>query len=143
MTKSPIMGWLDDLKQSLFKTGANEPAAPCEASPCEQSLHSELNQAAANGTAPVRYHMLFSGDVQGVGFRWTNQSIARKHNLSGWARNLPDGTVAVEIQGPPSAIARHLELIHASYARTRNRIWLEEFIQLDANTSESDFDVHM
>ena len=44
-----------------------------------------------------RYH--FSGLVQGVGFRWEAKILAVQLGLTGWARNEPDGTVTVEIQG--------------------------------------------
>ncbi|MFR3450615.1 MAG: acylphosphatase [Collinsella sp.] len=54
---------------------------------------------------------------QGVGFRWTNQELARDRNLTGWVRNLPDGTVRIEIQGTARALAAHLERIHAYYRR--------------------------
>lgn len=40
-----------------------------------------------------RIHCIFKGRVQGVGFRYTAQSLALKHNIKGWVRNNPDGTV--------------------------------------------------
>lgn len=47
-----------------------------------------------------RYHCLFKGRVQGVGFRYTVQDYSEKYKLSGWVRNLPDGcSVEAEIQG--------------------------------------------
>ncbi len=44
--------------------------------------------------------MLVKGMVQGVGFRWTCKRIADHLGLSGWARNNPDGTVSVVVEGP-------------------------------------------
>ena len=41
----------------------------------------------------IRKHFIFYGEVQGVGFRWNAMYIARKYSVSGWARNLYDGTV--------------------------------------------------
>ena len=41
------------------------------------------------------------GRVQGVGFRAFIRRQARDLGLSGWARNEPDGTVAIEVSGPP------------------------------------------
>ena len=43
--------------------------------------------------------VLFSGRVQGVGFRWTVQEICSRRSLGGWVRNLPDGRVEAEIFG--------------------------------------------
>ena len=40
-------------------------------------------------------HCFVSGKVQGVWFRANTQKQAIKLNLTGWARNLPDGRVEV------------------------------------------------
>ena len=49
---------------------------------------------------PVRVRALVSGLVQGVGYRWFVRGLADAAGLSGWARNLPDGRVEVELEGP-------------------------------------------
>lgn len=41
----------------------------------------------------------FSGRVQGVGFRYTAQNVAMCHNVLGYVRNLPDGTVELVMEG--------------------------------------------
>ena len=56
----------------------------------------------------IRWRILFEGDVQFVGFRYTARLIARKLALSGWVRNLPDGRVELEVQGPVSDLRRFL-----------------------------------
>jgi acylphosphatase len=43
---------------------------------------------------------LVSGQVQGVGFRHHTKLAARRLDLVGWVRNLPDGRVACQAQGP-------------------------------------------
>jgi acylphosphatase len=43
--------------------------------------------------------MLFSGRVQGVGFRYTVRSIAKHHPVTGYVRNLSDGSVELVAQG--------------------------------------------
>ena len=48
--------------------------------------------------------MIFSGRVQGVGFRYTAQAIARRHPVGGYVRNLPDGTVELVAQGAPAVL---------------------------------------
>ena len=58
--------------------------------------------------ATVRWHILFEGDVQFVGFRYTARLLAKKLGLSGWVRNLPDGRVEVEAQGPVTDLRRFL-----------------------------------
>ncbi len=49
---------------------------------------------------------LMSGRVQGVGFRFFARDAARQENLSGFARNLPDGRVEIVVEGDREAIVR-------------------------------------
>ena len=49
-------------------------------------------------------HVIFVGRVQGVGFRYTAHRIAHRHQLAGFVRNLPDGTVEMFAQGPAQGI---------------------------------------
>ena len=51
-----------------------------------------------------RYKIIFSGSVQGVGFRYEMWLIAEKLGLSGFVENLPNGNVQVEIQGMKNKI---------------------------------------
>ena len=48
--------------------------------------------------------MIFKGDVQGVGFRYTVSELARKYDLTGSVENLSDGTVEVYFQGDEEAV---------------------------------------
>jgi acylphosphatase len=52
----------------------------------------------------IRVHALVSGHVQGVGYRWFVRGLAAAAGLSGSAANLPDGRVAVELEGPADAV---------------------------------------
>ena len=51
-----------------------------------------------------RIHLLFSGHVQGVGFRYSTRQVAERLDLSGWVRNLSDGRVEAVIEGPLTAL---------------------------------------
>jgi acylphosphatase len=44
-------------------------------------------------------HIIFKGHVQGVGFRYAAQRIASQFPVTGYVRNLPDGTVEAVMQG--------------------------------------------
>ena len=57
------------------------------------------------GMATTRVNVTVSGLVQGVFFRASTQEEARRRGLTGWVRNLPDGRVEVEAQGPEDRIA--------------------------------------
>ena len=57
----------------------------------------------------VRKHLYFSGQVQGVGFRYRSAWIAQSLGLTGWVSNLWDGRVEMEVQGDAASIGRLLE----------------------------------
>ena len=44
-------------------------------------------------------HIIFRSRVQGVGFRFTSFHAASRHKLTGFVRNLQDGTVEMFAQG--------------------------------------------
>ena len=52
----------------------------------------------------IRKHFIFHGSVQGVGFRYRMYYAARSNGVSGWVKNLYDGTVEAELEGTESAI---------------------------------------
>ena len=47
----------------------------------------------------TRRHLIFSGIVQGVGFRWRARQAANAVGCTGWVRNDYRGTVTMELQG--------------------------------------------
>ena len=53
----------------------------------------------------IRRHIIFYGYVQGVGFRWKASHTARRLGISGWVRNLSDGSVEMEAEGTERDIA--------------------------------------
>lgn len=55
-----------------------------------------------------RWHIMFSGKVQHVGFRYTALYLARSLYLTGWVRNLPDGRVEMEAQGKTACLRQFL-----------------------------------
>ncbi len=52
----------------------------------------------------VRYFGQASGRVQGVGFRFFVQQNSLELGLTGWVRNMSDGTVTMEVQGEQEAV---------------------------------------
>ena len=59
----------------------------------------------------IRRTSHFSGNVQGVGFRYTTQDLARGFNVVGYVRNLPDGRVQLVTEGDEQEVAGLLEAI--------------------------------
>ena len=57
--------------------------------------------------------MIFFGEVQFVGFRYTARQLAQRLGLTGFVRNLDDGSVEAEAQGKPSQLRKFLLLLKA------------------------------
>ena len=110
-----IRGWLRRLLRVLFQEDVLDHI---------RQAHAESDSSGADETAigtdppelteeerrrmmetPVeRRRICFYGRVQGVGFRYHLMQDARNQGLTGWVRNLADGSVEAEIQGPSAAI---------------------------------------
>lgn len=54
----------------------------------------------------VAYKIQIRGNVQGVCYRTTMQSEAKKQKLSGWVKNCEDGTVEAYIEGKAKDIEK-------------------------------------
>ena len=55
-----------------------------------------------------RRRLIYSGRVQGVGFRYTTASIARRFPVVGYVRNLPDGSVELVAEGSAEGLDEFL-----------------------------------
>jgi acylphosphatase len=51
-----------------------------------------------------RVRAIVTGRVQGVAYRASTVYEAREHGLTGWVRNLPDGSVELEAQGDAAEV---------------------------------------
>jgi acylphosphatase len=60
----------------------------------------------------IRAHVFIEGRVQGVFFRSETLSVARQHNLTGWARNLPDGRVEAIFEGEQADVEEMIQWCH-------------------------------
>ena len=54
----------------------------------------------------IRRTIHYSGRVQGVGFRFTTEAVARRFEITGFVRNLPDGSVELVAEGAESEVDR-------------------------------------
>jgi acylphosphatase len=61
--------------------------------------------------------VVFSGDVQGVGFRFTTNRLAKRYGLTGWVRNLEDGKVELVMQGELDTMRMLLTELHNAPGR--------------------------
>jgi len=69
----------------------------------------------AEGAAPLRQRVVYSGHVQGVFFRATCADLAQHFDVVGHVRNLSDGTVELEAEGPSPEVERFLTQIVERY----------------------------
>lgn len=87
-----------------------------------------------------RYLIIYKGQVQGVGFRFTVQQLANKYNLTGFVYNEDDGSVKVEIQGDNNDIDAFIK----ESLQNRGFIDIEDYAlkQIDVDEYDSMFIVY-
>lgn len=60
-----------------------------------------------------RIEARITGIVQGVGFRGTTIQVARSLALTGWVKNLRDGSVSTVAEGEQGALESFIQFLHA------------------------------
>jgi acylphosphatase len=65
-----------------------------------------------NNQEIIRDHMVITGSVQGVGFRYRAYHLADMLGVTDWVRNEWDGSVELEVQGTQTAINELLTRIN-------------------------------
>ena len=80
----------------------------------------------------IRHTVYFSGQVQGVGFRYTTQRIARRYTVSGYVQNLPDGRVLLIVEGEPQQVKTFVDHV----ARTMRDYIHEQIVEARPATGE-------
>ena len=66
-----------------------------------------------------RVHIFISGKVQGVFFRQALKVIAKKNNVVGWVRNLPDKRVEAILEGDSKSVNLVVEWAKIGPANSR------------------------
>lgn len=84
-----------------------------------------------------RYNIVFSGLVQGVGFRYETWAIAQKLGLAGFVQNESDGTVYAEVQGPENKILYLMDCLQSIPRIHIEKIKMDE---MDVK-QETDFEI--
>ena len=62
-----------------------------------------------------RLQVIFSGSVQGVGFRFTAERLARRFPIAGYVRNLPNGKVEIVAEGEEKSVRDFLAAIREAF----------------------------
>ncbi len=74
----------------------------------------------------ISKHIIFIGRVQGVGFRFTAHSIARRCGIVGYVRNLPDGSVEMLAQGEMTDVDDCIRDIQETFKSSIRQTNIEE-----------------
>ena len=59
----------------------------------------------------IAKRVVFEGRVQGVGFRYTVKDLSRGFDVCGWVKNLPDGSVEMQVMGEAGEVAAFIREI--------------------------------
>ncbi len=65
--------------------------------------------------ATKKAHLTVRGQVQGVGYRFFVQKIAKKNGLAGWVKNKEDGSVEVTTEGEESLIETFIQTLRTQH----------------------------
>ena len=84
--------------------------------------------------------VLYTGRVQGVGFRYTTRRIAHRYPITGYVKNLPDGRVELLAEGAPADLDQFLADIAATMS---DHIHHTETQTLPASHQHTAFEISM
>lgn len=76
-----------------------------------------MNADTANDS--ITRHLLITGHVQGVGYRWSMTQAAKRLGVQGWVRNRSDGQVEACAWGTAQAIQALVDWAHQGPAQAR------------------------
>ncbi|MBW3597173.1 MAG: acylphosphatase [Planctomycetes bacterium] len=85
-----------------------------------------------------RREVTYEGHVQGVGFRFTTVQIARRFEVGGYVKNLPDGRVELVAEGKPKELDAFLAAVADAM---RGNIRKKNVTTLAASGEFREFDV--
>jgi acylphosphatase len=74
-------------------------------------------RASEGFSALERRELVYSGRVQGVGFRYTTHQIAERFDVTGYVQNLPDGSVRLVSEGEAGELNRFLAAVQGELER--------------------------
>ena len=88
-----------------------------------------------------RLRIIFRGEVQGVGFRWTSRRVALEAGCTGWVRNESDGSVTLELQGTDEQIANYFGAFGRAYAGYPIDYVMAQKDEMEPNPDDTSFSV--
>ena len=82
----------------------------------------------------IRKHIIFSGWVQGVGFRYRLRYASDLYGVTGWVKNNFDGTVEAEMQGEEKDIDSAIMTVEKALISKLRTFGQMKFLLLKTNT---------
>ena len=76
-----------------------------------------MNADTANDS--ITRHLLITGHVHGVGYRWSMTQAAKRLGVQGWVRNRSDGRVEACAWGTPQAVQALVDWAHQGPAQAQ------------------------
>jgi len=64
----------------------------------------------------IRKVVFYTGQVQGVGFRYTTANLAKRFDVAGYVQNLDDGRVRLDVQGDADQVDGLLAAVQEAMA---------------------------
>lgn len=74
----------------------------------------------------IEMHLIFIGQVHGVGFRAVAATLANEMGLKGSVRNLHDGTVEVLIQGSKETLNKFIKILKQHFDKKIHQVIIDE-----------------
>lgn len=78
---------------------------------------------------------IYSGRVQGVGFRYSTKQIATGFDVVGWVKNLANGKVELQVKGEPGEVDEFLLEIRENSSLAR---YVQEFEETEIPLADLD-----
>src|SRR5947207_6071537 len=79
-----------------------------------------------NETIMVAKEVRYTGRVQGVGFRYTAQHLAKDFAVAGYVRNLPSGDVELAAEGAAEQVDAFLDAVSRQMAGYIEQTFVQE-----------------
>ena len=75
-----------------------------------------MSDRTAHPVPQISQNIIFSGRVQGVGFRFTAQRFAVDLGLTGWVQNRPNGDVELHAEGASDRISDLVDMLKSHFS---------------------------
>ncbi|MGD1807808.1 acylphosphatase [Dapis sp. BLCC M126] len=87
----------------------------------------------------IHAHVLISGKVQGVGYRFSTSQTAVSLGINGWVKNLPDGRVEAVFEGREEVVKK---MINWCYGGPKSAVVQDVLVKYEQLEGIEGFEIH-